>query len=131
MKAKIFLALFFMLMAANALFAKIGETEEQTDHRYGKPRGKWDDYVGYKKLYRWHGFEVMVTFLDGVSQREMFVKIEGAADAKVQKYLVKISGSGQNGIIFDDKSGVFTTKAFEEKYIAARTAAWAKTDEKK
>jgi hypothetical protein len=131
MKVKIFLALFSMLVAANALFAKIGETEAQTDDRYGKPAGRWDDYLGYKKLYRWHGFEVMVTFLDGVSQREMFVKIEGATDAKVQKYLAKISGSGQNDIIFDDKSGVFTTKAFEEKYIAARTAAWAKTDEKK
>lgn len=131
MKAKIFLALFFTLVAANALFAKISETEEQTDHRYGKPAGRWDDYLGYKKLYRWHGFEVMVTFLDGVSQREMFVKIEGGTDAKVQKYLAKISGSGQNGVIFDDKSGVFTTKPFEEKYIAARTTAWAKADEKK
>jgi len=131
MKAKILLSLLSVLLATNALFARVGETEEQIDHRYGKPRGRWDDYLGYKKLYRWHGFEVMVTFLDGVSQREMFVKIEGAADAKVQKYLAKISGSGQNDIIFDDKSGVFTTKAFEEKYIAARTAAWAKTDEKK
>ena len=131
MKAKIFVVLFSVLMSAHALFAKIGETEAQIDHRYGKPAGRWDDYLGYKKLYRWHGFEVMVTFLDGVSQREMFVKIEGATDAKVQKYLAKISGSGQNGVIFDDKSGVFTTKAFEEKYIAARTAAWAKTDEKK
>jgi hypothetical protein len=131
MKAKIFLALFSMLVAASALFAKIGETEAQTDDRYGKARGQWDDYLGYKKLYRWHGFEVMVTFLDGVSQREMFVKIEGVADARVRKYLFKISGGGQNGIIFDDKSDVFTTKAFEEKYIAARTAAWAKADEKK
>ena len=131
MKPKIVLGFFFALLVANTLFAKIGETEAQTDHRYGKPRGQWDDYLGYKKLYRWHGFEVMVTFLDGVSQREMFVKIEGPANAKVQKYLVKISGSGQNGVVFDDKSGVFTTKAFEEKFIAARTAAWAKADEKK
>lgn len=131
MKPKIFLALFSILVSANALFARIGETEAQIDRHYGKPGGRWDDYLGYRKLYHWHGFEVIVTFLDGVSRREMFVKIEGGTDAKVQKYLAKISGSGQNGVIFDEKSGVFTTKEFEEKYIAARTAAWAKTDEKK
>jgi hypothetical protein len=127
MKAKIFLVLYFMLVAPNALFARVGETEAQIDHRYGKPAGRWDDYLGYKKLYHWHGFDVMVTFFDGVSQREMFVKID--MDTRIQKRLAKIAGSGQNGVIFDENSGVFTTKPFEEKYIAARTAAWAKTDQ--
>jgi hypothetical protein len=73
----------------------------------------------------------MVTFLDGVSQREMFVKTEGFLDAHGKKHLAKIAGAGQNGVIFDEESGVFTTKPFEEKYIAARTAAWAKADEKR
>lgn len=130
MKARIFVALFSTLLATNASFAKPGEAEEQIDHRYGKPAGKWDDYLGYKKLYHWHGFDVMVTFLDGVSQREMFVKKEGFSDAKVQKRLAKVTGVGENGVIYDEKSGVFTTKPFEEKYIAARAAAWAKADQK-
>ena len=131
MKAKIFLSFFSILLTAEASFAKIGEAEAQTDHRYGKPAGKWDDYLGYKKLYHWHGFDVMVTFLDGVNQREMFVKVEGTLDKHVEKHLAKIVGVGQNGIIFDETSRVFTTKPFEEKYIAARTAAWAKADEKR
>ena|SRR5438132_479011 len=131
MKAKIFFVFCSILLTAKASFARIGEAEAQTDHRYGKPAGKWDDYLGYKKLYHWHGFDVMVTFLDGVSQREMFVKVEGNLDKRVQKHLAKIVGVGQNGVIFDETSRVFTTKSFEEKYIAARTAAWAKADEKR
>lgn len=110
--------------------ARVGEAEAQIDHRYGKPAGKWDDYVGYKKLYHWHGFDVMVTFADGVSQREMFNKTEGYIDPHDHKYLLKIGGANQNGIIYDKEAGVFTTKEFGEKYKAAREAAWAKSSEK-
>ena len=114
----------------NSALARVGETEAQIDHRYGKPAGRWDDYVGYKKLYHWHGYNVRVTFFNNVSQREMFDKVEGGFDPHVQKYLVKFNGVGRNGIIFDETTGAFTTKEFEEKYKAARTAAWAKGDEK-
>jgi hypothetical protein len=130
MKAKVVVALFPMLILSNASFARIGESEAQTDHRYGKPAGKWDDYLGFKKLYHWHGFDVMVTFSDGVSQREMFVKHALETDAHMQKRLGKVVGVGQNGIIYDAAGGVFTTQPFEEKYLAARKAAWAKRDEK-
>ena len=115
---------------ANSTLARVGETEEQVDHRYGKPAGKWDDYVGYKKLYHWHSFDVMVTFVDGVSQREMFNKTLGGLDPHDQKYLAKISGMGKNGIITDVDKGTFTTKEFGEKYTAARAAAWAKSEQK-
>ena len=117
-----------LFLSANSTHARVGETEAQIDHRYGKPAGKWDDYVGYKKLYHWHGFDVMVTFLDGMSQREMFNKTQGPMEGQDQKYLTKISGVGHNGIIFDNDA--FTTKEFAEKYAAARTAAWAKSDQK-
>ena len=115
---------------ANSALGRVGESESQIDHRYGKPTGKWDDYVGYKKLYHWHGFDVMVTFVDGVSQREMFNRTAGALDQHDQKYLSKISGANRNGIIFDKDSFVYTTKEFEEKYVAARNAAWTKSDQK-
>jgi hypothetical protein len=116
-------------LCANSSPARVGETEAQVDHRYGKPAGKWDDYLGYKKLYHWHGFDVMVTFLGGMSQREMFNKTSGITDPQDQKYLTKVSGAGRNGIIFDKASDAFTTKEFAEKYMAARTAAWAKSDQ--
>lgn len=131
MKTTTFLALICgLFVCPNSMHARVGETEAQIDHRYGKPAGKWDDYVGYKKLYHWHGFDVMVTFADGVSQREMFNKTEGFIDPHDQKYLLKIGGANRNGIIFDKEAGVFTTKDFGEKYKAAREAAWAKSSEK-
>jgi len=132
MKTKILLILTSGALALQLTpaLARIGETEEQIDHRYGKPAGKWDDYIGYKKLYHWHGFDVMVTFSDGVSQREMFNKPGGILDAHIQKYLAKVTGAGRNGVVYDDFAGAFTTKAFEEKYVAARTAAWAKAEQK-
>jgi hydroxymethylpyrimidine pyrophosphatase-like HAD family hydrolase len=71
----------------------------------------------------------MVTFVDGVSQREMFNRAEGI-DPKVKKYIQKISESGKNGIIATGDSMTFTTKEFAEKYDAAR-AAWEKSHDQK
>jgi hypothetical protein len=116
-----------LFVCGNLTFARVGETETQCDRRYGKPAGKWDDYIGYRKLYHWHGFDVLVTFVDGVSQREMFNKIDALIDPHVSKYLAKFSGVGKNGIIADGDGGTFTTKEFSEKYAAARKAAWAKS----
>jgi hypothetical protein len=119
-----------LLICASSTRARIGEPESKIDDRYGKPAGRWDDYLGYKKLYHWHGFDVMVTFADGMSRREMFVKTTGPLDAHVQKHLAKMEGAERNGVIFDPANGVFTTKEFEEKFLAARNAAWAKSNEK-
>ena len=130
MKTTVLILLCSLLVCGRLTFAKVGESEEQVDHRYGKLAGKWDDYVGYKKLYHWHGFDVMVTFVDGVSQREMFNKSVGGLDPKEQKYLAKISGLGKDGIITDVDKGTFTTKEFAEKYATARAAAWAKSEQK-
>lgn len=117
------------LLFVNSTPAKIGENEAQIDHRYGKPVGKWDDYIGYKKLYHWHGYDVMVTFVDSVSQREMFNRSDGILDPRYKKFLTKFSGVGQNGIIRDEDSDTFTTKEFLDKYAAARAAAWAKSEQ--
>jgi hypothetical protein len=107
----------------------VGESEAQIEHRYGKSAGKWDDYIGYKKLYHWKGFDVMVTFVDGLSQREMFNKSNNIAEPHDKKFLAKVSGAGRDGIIADQDSGTFTTKDFSEKYAAARAAAWAKSEQ--
>jgi hypothetical protein len=119
------------LFCSNPAGARIGETEEQIDHRYGKPAGKWDDYIGYKKLYHWHGFDVMVTFVDGVDQREMFNRSNGPFQPNDYKYECKVVGADKNGVSFDKESGAFTTKEFAEKYRAAKDAAWAKSNTQK
>lgn len=119
-----------LFVCANSTRARVGESEAKIDDRYGKSAGRWDDYLGYKKLYHWHGYDVMVTFTDGVSRREMFVKETGPLDPHTQKHLERIAGAGRNGIIFDKDTGAFTTKEFEEKFVAARNAAWAKGDQR-
>jgi hypothetical protein len=130
MKTTTLLPLIFgFFLFADAALARIGETESQVDHRYGKPAGKWDDYLGYKKLYHWHGWDVMVTLVDGVSRREMFNRTDGIQDPHDKKFLAKFSGANRNGIILDEDSGTFTTKEFAEKYAAARAAAWAKSEQ--
>lgn len=124
----IFLCVFSI--CSNPARARVGETEAQTDHRYGKPAGKWDDYVGYRKLYHWHNFDVMVTFVDGVDQREMFNKTVGPFELKDSKFMAKVAGAGHNGVLYDQNSGAFSTKEFEDKYRAAKEAAWAKSNQK-
>lgn len=130
-KTTTLLALIFCwFLFANAGLARVGENESQVDHRYGKPAGKWDDYIGYKKLYHWHGFDVLVTFVDGVSEREMFNRTDGIQDPHDKKFLAKVSGLDRNGIIREEDSLTFTTKEFAEKYATARAASWAKSEEK-
>jgi hypothetical protein len=119
-----------MFICPSCIYARVGETEAQVDHRYGKPAGKWDDYIGYRKLYHWHGFDVMVTFVDGVDQREMFNKTTGGFEPKDQKYMAKVAGANRNGVVFDKDSGAFTTQEFADKYKAAKDAAWAKSNPK-
>jgi hypothetical protein len=119
-----------LLVCPSSTPARVGESEAKIDDRYGKPAGKWDDYLGYKKLYHWHGYDVMVTFTDGVSRREMFVSTTGPLNPHIQKHLARIAGEGRSGIIFDQTTGAFTTKEFEEKFVAARNAAWTKGDQR-
>ena len=131
MKTTTFLILMCGIFACPTFsHARIGETDAQTDHRYGKPAGKWDDYIGYRKLYHWHGFDLMVTFVDGVSHREMYNKTSGPFEPHDYKFMSKVVGADRNGVIFDKDSGAFTTKEFEDKYRAAKEAAWAKSNQK-
>ena len=129
MKSTILILIVSLHLTANASFAKIGESEARVDDLYGKPVGKWDDYLGYKKLYHWRGFNVMVTFFNGVSQREMFDK--AGLTHRAEKSLGKYAGVGKNGVIYDVNTGAYTTQSFEDKYLAARTAAWAKEEQKR
>ena len=131
MKTTTFLLLICGFLCPTLAHARVGESEAQVDHRYGKPAGKWDDYIGFKKLYHWHSFDVMVTFVDGISRREMFNRHVGTPfEPGDQKRLAKVSGADRDGIIFDGESGAFTTKEFAEKYRAAQEAAWAKSNQK-
>jgi hypothetical protein len=115
-------------------FGRIGENESQIERRYGESTGRWDDVLGYVKHYEWRGFTVIVSFVDGVSQRESFNRVWPDAPGRDnrdierqmkldKKMLAEMSGVGKNGVIPADDSGYsFTTRAFERKYAAAGKA---------
>ena len=70
---------------ANTLLARIGETEAQIEQRYGKPSGlapeKVRDELGNPmRTYRFHGFDIIVVFVDGKSALEHFVKLYKGGD---------------------------------------------------
>lgn len=121
---KTFLAPILLLGCGAVTFGKVGENDFQIENRYGKALRVWDDYLGPKKLYHWRGYEITVNYVNGISQREAFMKMEKAFDNN-EKFLAKISGLGKNGVILNEE-GNFTTRAFDEKYAAARKAAWSK-----
>jgi hypothetical protein len=57
------------------LLARIGETEQQVEARYGKSIGMLSrgDELPHK-AYRFSGLDIVVGFIDGVSQSEFFYK---------------------------------------------------------
>jgi hypothetical protein len=128
---KIFLCALLLIECSVSLLARIGENQAQIEKRYGKSTGRWDDVVGYVKHYEWRGFTVIVSFVNGISQRERFNRVWPDAPGRDnrdierqmkidKKLLAQISCLGKNGVIADDDGYAFTTRAFEEKYEAAR-----------
>lgn len=64
-------------LCASPAFARIGETFDQIEHRYGPqvPRSIAADELGNRTLiYNFNGFTIEVTFVNMRSEREFFVK---------------------------------------------------------
>ena len=72
-----------LLMLVSPAFARIGETEQQIEARYGKATdtlSKGNEPL--QKLYRSSGLDIGVTYIDGVSQIESFRKEDRSALSK-------------------------------------------------
>jgi hypothetical protein len=64
-----------LLMLVSPAFARIGETEQQIEARYGRSsRTLSKGNEPLQKLYRSSGLNIGVTYIDGVSQCEIFSK---------------------------------------------------------
>jgi hypothetical protein len=64
-----------LLCCCASAFARIGDTEQQIEARYGKTIGTLSrGNSPLQKVYRSSGLEIVVTYVDGVSQIELFVK---------------------------------------------------------
>jgi len=67
-------------MIGASAFARIGETEQQIEARYGPSiapapdKFKRDELGNEIRVYNFHGFTVTVTFVNGRSEVELFVK---------------------------------------------------------
>ena len=69
-----FIAIAFFLLVSPA-FARIGETEQQIEARYGKSIGTLSSgNQPLKKAYQSSGMNIIVMYIDGVSQSEVFTK---------------------------------------------------------
>lgn len=66
--------------------ARVGETEEQIAARYGppppQPADQRDELGNPRRVYKLHDFIVVISFEDGRSVSESFLKQEGAATGK-------------------------------------------------
>ena len=77
-----FIAIAFFLLVSLA-FARIGETEQQIEKRYGKSTLTVSTgNEPLQKVYQSSGLNITVTYLDGVSQREIFTKQDGSELSK-------------------------------------------------
>jgi hypothetical protein len=64
-----------LLMLVSSAFARIGETEQQIEARYGKTiRTLSKGNQPLQKAYQSSGLDIAVTYIDGVSQSEFFSK---------------------------------------------------------
>jgi hypothetical protein len=67
-----FVAISLLILVSHA-FARIGETEQQIEARYGKSiRTLESGNQPLTKAYRSSDLSIAVTYIDGVSQSEMF-----------------------------------------------------------
>jgi hypothetical protein len=73
MKTKLFLLILGLSVSASA-FARIGETTEQVDKRYGAPLLETTKNNGESRRYSFRGFTILVTFERGISQCEVYQK---------------------------------------------------------
>jgi hypothetical protein len=63
----------FVAMLATSAHARVGETVNQVEARYGKPQKVFIDRAELRKAgYGYHGFMIIVYFSGGISKRESF-----------------------------------------------------------
>lgn len=87
-----------LLLATSNVFARIGETEEQIEKRYGKPvRTLSQPNEPLERLYVFAGMNVIVTFINNVSQREFYSKKDKStlSDTEIEVLLAANSAGSE------------------------------------
>ena len=98
------LILIIVLITANQLYARLGETEEQIEARYGKPFkvSKVSNDLT-EKIFKSKGFWVMVSFTKGISHGEYYRKLDKTELAFNEiAIFLKANSNGQEWIVISE-----------------------------
>ena len=95
MRLKTILLLFVALTYATPAFARIGETVEQLDKRYGRPLETSRD-KGETRRYSFRGFTVLVGLDRGISQCEVYRKADNSRMSEPELFLLLDANVGKS-----------------------------------
>ena len=120
MKTVVFVAVLSVALGATG-FARIGEDEKQIEARYGQPgkdMGSKDNVheVGYVS----NGFMILVSFVNGISQREGFTKPDTTplSDQNIKDILAISAADGTTWQEVLNQSGNKTWDRSDKKAVA-------------
>jgi len=120
MKTVVFAGVLFVALGATGL-ARIGEDEKQIEARYGQPgkdMGSKDNVheVGYVS----NGFMILVSFVNGISQREGFTKPDTTplSDQNIKDILAISAADGTTWQEVLNQSGNKTWNRSDKKAVA-------------
>lgn len=117
-----------LLMLVSAAFARIGETEQQIEARYGKAThtlSKGNEPL--QKLYRSSGLDIGVTYIDGVSQIESFRKEDQSALSKNEIALLLEANAAGSKWIEDPTASVLGLQVWKLE-SGGRKAVYKKSE---
>ena len=98
----------FLSLSFSAAHARVGETVKQVEARYGKPQRVLHERGSFRALgYRYRGFMVGVSYVDGVSKSEGFARpnTPRLSDAEVQQLLAWSAAAGTTWKRLPDEGG--------------------------
>jgi hypothetical protein len=121
-----FIAIAFFLLVAPA-FARIGETEQQIENRYGKSTLTVSTgNEPLQKVYQSSGLNITVTYLDGVSQREIFTKQDGSELSKNEIAILLEANTAGSKWIEDPTATSLAGMQGWKLELGGRTAAFSR-----
>ena len=82
-------------MIVTPVFARIGETIEQLDKRYGKPVGNGREIVETRR-YLFKGFTIVVGLENGISQCEVYRKDPDSRMSESELYTLMVANAGKS-----------------------------------
>ncbi len=121
-------AILIALLNVTCAYARLGETEDQIAERYSKPIQVYRDVKGRTgHIHRSEGYIIMVQYIDGVSQSEVYAKEDDSAMTEAE--LNKILASNASGDKWQEipaatlaKAGVLGTRMWTISRIRALSA---------